>query len=341
MIINSCFSHNQLPEEMRKLTERGNIYYSEDYFQYLFRIKTHQGIRSQPVYLYSQKFILLVNLHFKYIFKFASLPVEYISIDGDNPADGSLFLDACMEYMKQMFHIQWTGASIASAMFSAFPFNSLRIPFGSYIIDLTEPQDSIWSKIHKKHRNSILKASKSETDIEIGSHELLDDYMLLDAQTWERSSRAGSNKSVFYQLLTSLKNNSLIFLAKKTGIPQGGAIFIYNELMAYCLYSATKNDPERGSINLIHWQAILYMKNLEVKKYNFVGCRINEDPDSKYHTLQRFKERFGGQLITGYMFKVVFNKTIYFIFNLFLYLRGNKPIDPVVEEIHKWSDLNR
>jgi hypothetical protein len=340
MNINAVFSRNLLPDNILDVLSRANIFYSDSYFQYLFRVKIQYGIISKPVYLYSDNHILLVNLHSKYIFNFASLPVEYLSVNDNNSENASLFLDACMRYLRYKFHIQWTGASNASALFQVYPSFSQRIPFGSHIIDLTETKDILWSKIHPKHRNSIQRASGSEIKIQFGGQELLEDYMILDAQTWKRSAMTGSSKDAFNEMLTILRSNSLVCLASKDAVPQCGAIFIFNEVMSYNLFAATKDHPEPGSMNLLHWQAILHMKNSGIKKYSFVGCRINEDIESKYHNLQRFKERFGGQLFTGFMFKVVFKKTFFSLYSLLLRLRGRSS-DPIEQEIHKWSDLNK
>ncbi|MDY4812762.1 MAG: hypothetical protein SO152_02785, partial [Ruminococcus sp.] len=64
---------------------------------------------------------------------------------------------------------------------------------------------------------------------------------------------------------------------------------------------------------------------------------------SKYHGIQRFKERFGGELIQGYMFKIDFNTIYHFLFNILVALssfryskRFQLPKDVVDQEIHKW-----
>jgi lipid II:glycine glycyltransferase (peptidoglycan interpeptide bridge formation enzyme) len=82
-------------------------------------------------------------------------------------------------------------------------------------------------------------------------------------------------------------------MAYKEGEPQAGAILCYNQAMCYYMH-ASRNHSFTGQRNLLQWRAMLDMKAAGVKKYSFVGCRINEDENSKYHGIQRFKERFGG-----------------------------------------------
>ncbi len=57
-------------------------------------------------------------------------------------------------------------------------------------------------------------------------------------------------------------------------------------------------------MNLLHWEAMKAFKLRGVDHYDFVGARINPDPGSKQEQLARFKQRFGGRLATGYMWKL-------------------------------------
>ena len=84
------------------------------------------------------------------------------------------------------------------------------------------------------------------------------------------------------------------------------------------------------------------MKSNGVKKYSFVGCRIGEDEDSKYHSIQRFKERFGGTLEQGYMFKTVMSQWKYQLFHC-LYKIKNKTVltDAIDQELPKWKELQK
>ena len=99
-------------------------------------------------------------------------------------------------------------------------------------------------------------------------------------------------------------------------------------------------DPDRGD-GAITLAVTPKMKEYGVSMYNFVGCRINVDKDSKQAGIQSFKERFGGQLVNCFLFKTVFHpfkKTIYdFLINTF-----RKGGDDILEqELHKWAELQR
>jgi lipid II:glycine glycyltransferase (peptidoglycan interpeptide bridge formation enzyme) len=207
---------------------------------------------------------------------------------------------------------------------------------------LNNDEETLWKNMHSKHRNSIRRADKGNVKIKFGSRELLYDYLILDYDTWERSDKKGNSIEYYENIFNYLADNAVVVIGYKDSVPQGGAIFIFNKEGAYYMYGASKNNPEPGTMNLLHWKAMLYMKDRGVKKYNFVGCRINVDEGSKYQGIQRFKEHFGGDLQMGYMFKVVINKTMYSLFQKSIQtVNKTKYNDAIDQEIHKWIELNR
>jgi FemAB family. len=83
------------------------------------------------------------------------------------------------------------------------------------------------------------------------------------------------------------------------------------------------------------------MKEHNVKAYNFVGARINEDPNSKYHAIQHFKKGFGGEMREGYLFKTIINKSKYKLFYKLRALKNRDFVGDVIDqEFHKWTNIN-
>jgi hypothetical protein len=314
---------------------KDNFFYSSSYFNFLNQT-------SSPVFIYNKNHIVLVSIYKKYIFINAQFPVENICYNSEGNESPQVFLDAIMKYLVKEFKIQWTTPTNASAFFNTYPTNSLRIPFGSHVINLLDSEEELLQNMHGKHRNSVRKSEKSGVIIKLGGLDLLKDYLVLDKETWLRSGGVGMGNSYFYNLLSLFPDNIFLAIAYHNGTPQGGGFYFYNKSMSYYMYGASKNKPESGSMNLLQWKAILEMKRLNVKKFSFVGCRINEDENSKFHGIQRFKGRFGGELISGYMFKVIKNRFLYFLFNALLFMKSGKmSTDAIDQEIHKWSALNK
>ena len=327
-----------LPPTVQQALQSASVFYSRNYERYLTR--KHK----LPIYIYSDDYCALFVKSRIYVFRYVDLPVEYLALTHTPTTTPQAFLDACLVVINQQFHVHWTNPPSSAAVFAAYPSRGMRIPFGSHIIDLTASEDTLWVNVHSKHRNAIRRAEKGGVVIKAGGMELLHDYLLLDQETWERSGRESRGKPFFADLLDAMGDACIVFVAYKDAVPQGGALFLYSPAMCYYMFGASADQPKPGAMNLLHWYAMLNMRNRSVKRYSFVGCRINEDEESKYHNLQRFKSRFSGELVQGYMFKVVLNRSMYGLFRLLLRIRkGNHPwtCEGIDQELHQWPELNR
>lgn len=330
---------NQLSDELKKALNKANTFYSEEYMNYIL------SLGNKPIYLYNEQYILLCIITNKLFFKYGYLPIEpYIWNSGMN-RDEQNFLNGCVNFLKNNLKLIWLNQSETAAIFETFPLGSIKIPFGNYIIDLNNSEDELWTKVHSKHRNVIRKAEKGNISVKYGGMELLDDFYTLDIETRKRSKMFIEQKEFYEKICKALKDKFIIFVSYKDEQPQGAALFYYNLNTCYYIFGATCNNPITGAMNLLHWKAILYMKSLGVRHYNFVGCRIKEDDGSKYHGIQRFKGRFGGELKGCYLFKCIFN---YKYYRLYITLKkfqsrirkAKYDGDIIDQEIHKWKQIN-
>lgn len=326
-----------LPEDLREYMDKnGNVFYSDRYY----KVQLESGYK--PLYLYDKEYFLLVVICRElYIFKVASLPVECLSIQDRHKENEKEFLNKVVSYLRKSRKVHWIGPTSTSAFFMAYPDGSEWIPFGSHVVDLTLPQDVLWNNVHSKHRNVIRKAEKAGLTIRFGnSEELIQDFAYLDKVTWERSGKKGKGIKWFENLVEAYGEQILIFCIYKEKEIQGGIVLHYNDCMSYYQYGGSVNDVQLGAMNYLHWYAMLYLKDKGIRRYSFLGCRINEDENSKYHTLQRFKSRFGGELVRGYMFKVPCNFFMYCLERRLRYVKRNRgrrcPLDIIDEERNKW-----
>ena len=193
-----------------------------------------------------------------------------------------------------------------------------------------------------KHRNMVRRAERDGVVVKIGGLELLDDYCYLDAQTWKRSDRKPINRIMYENILRYMPTSSFIAISYFEGKPQTGMLSYYNNQMMYYMYGASIDRPAIGANNYLHWIIINEMKKRGVKKYSFVGFRIDVDPNSKLAGIQHFKKGFGGELVEGYMFKATFSKSKKNLFE-FLYMLKNKARhskDTIDQEASKWTSIN-
>lgn len=119
---------------------------------------------------------------------------------------------------------------------------------------------------------------------------------------------------------------------------QGCAVVPFSGHSAYYLYGGSIPNLLTGATNLLQWEAIRMFRKLGVKRYDFVGVRINPEKGSKQEGLMIFKQRFGGQLAQGYMWKYSLHPLKFAVFSLAVrFLRGGDIVD---HERHKLNKSN-
>lgn len=317
-----------------------NIFFSDEYKNYI--------TSSTECYKLFYNSILIIPVIIKkhFIFKYAefiSEPAKLIPSNIDIK-QYSLFIDSVCDELKTTYKIDWINQPSSATLFAAPPSHSKSIPFGSHVIDLTLSEGEIFSKIHSKHRNAIKKGEKDGVRVVVGGLELISDYYSIDKETWARSNKTAYSQQQYESLLGHLNKYSKVFISYYNNQPQTGAIILYNRQMAYYLYGASITRPHTGAGNLLQWHVIKTMKGLNVMKYSFVGCRINADENSKYYNIQRFKERFGGDLMSVTLFKVIYKPLKYYLYKIIvsaiLSIKGEKIViakDIIDQEYEKWN----
>jgi len=326
-------TYEGLPKDIQQAMAQGNIFFSEEFSRY------SMTTGSTVWYIYNNDYVLPLSISEKLMIKQGLFLSEPMGLHNrtDNE-EIKVFLDKVMLLLHEE-SIAWVSTS-AAALFKTYPSESQRIPFGSHIIDLTLPEEDLLMNMHSKHRNSVRRAERNGVEIVSGGKELIQDYLKADVDTWERSERNSYGGVFFERILDNMRNKSILYIAYKDGKPQAGACYFFNRKMCYYMYGASISNPEPGAANLLQWVAIQDMKKNGVEKFSFVGCRINEDEDSKYHGIQRFKERFGGTLDQGFMFKTILSPVKYRLFRRFYKIKkGVDCTDAIDQEIRKWPEL--
>lgn len=338
MNVKICNRLQNLPQEILQKKNEWNVFYSDEYFKY------SSDSNTEIKYYYSEMFVQVVVIHrIHRMFCTATLPSEPMFLGGGLPTfqEEQGFLDNLMEQLQKNEKVDWLNVTPASTLFHSFPSVSQRIKFGNYVLDISGPDEDVFQRITSKHRNMIRRGEKGGVDYKIGGLNILDDYMEVDKQTWERNGQNTDHFSFYRNYLEKFGSKALVAVAYKDAVPQCGILGIYNEAMFYYMFGASADHPEPGSTHFLQWQTMRYLKERNVKKYNFVGCRLQVDPGSKYENIQRFKKGFGGQLVEGYLFKVVFSSVKKRGFDLIMKKKtGNAPCDVVDQEIMKWKEIN-
>jgi hypothetical protein len=251
----------------------------------------------------------------------------------------TIFTKNVIEFIRRKKIVDFILSEHVTAFFSTKPIKSFSCDFGSYILDITKPEVELFEGLHTKHRNVIKKAIKDSVII-LNGLEYFDVCVQLIQETMLRQGLHAAPKEYFKRLKECLGDHVDFWVAKKDDIFQSSAILIWNsEHTSYYLSGGSCEKPYIGSSNLLHWEAIRTMKERGVKYYDFVGARINPDIGSKYEGIQRFKERFGGELNKGFLWKLPINNYKYPIFIKLIKLKflitGKTYRGDIIDQVNK------
>jgi hypothetical protein len=233
------------------------------------------------------------------------------------PLGGPLGLEEEREFLNRAVeHFRAAGDHVIipgtfTSLFRQAPDGAIACGYGSYVVDLGQTEEAIWAGLHQKHRNVIRAAEKKGVTVRRipGVDELIFNLIkgsfVRSAKSWVGALRVRLRMrlSDFQRQAEALGPHSTTFLAEHEGRPQGCAVIHFSRHSAYYMHGGAADHPVTGAMNLVHWEAMRQLRAEGVREYNFVGARLNPEPGSKQEGLARFKERFGGELRRGCMWK--------------------------------------
>lgn len=268
----------------------------------------------------------------KAIFRMVRFRVETIPIGDElGVEEERLFLNSTVQYFRSAGADMIIPAT-TNTLFRTYPDGAVAAPYGSFIMDLTLTEETLWGNLHPKHRNVVRNAMKKGAEIRSGREYLKTAHKLI-TDTLKRSKLGFMGYEDFKQFVFGLNENVKIFIAEYQGDPQGCAVVPFSKHSAYYLYGGSVSHPLSGAMNLLQWEAIRSFRSLGVARYDFVGVRINPEKESKQEGLMTFKQRFGGPLTQGYMWKYPLHPLKYAAYSLAVrFLRGGDIVD---QERHK------
>lgn len=245
------------------------------------------------------------------------------------------FLDSAMNHFRS-FGADLVIPATTNTIFRVYPAGAIAAPYGTYIIDLTQPEGTIWGNISSSHRRKVRLAIKEKVEIRSGLEYLEPAYRLVQ-ETFQRSSMPFMSYDSFRRMVLALGENVKLYAAEHKGEVQGCTVIPFSQHTAYYVYGGSVPNPINGANHLLHWEAIRQFREKGVARYDFVGVRINPEKGSKQDGLLTFKERFGGRLVQGYMWKYPIRRLKFNLYSLAVrILRGGDIVDI---ERHKLGSL--
>jgi hypothetical protein len=224
------------------------------------------------------------------------------------PVAGELDLDQERSFLNstvEFFRASGADMIIPSgntAIFRTFPDGAAAAPYGTFLKDLSQPEEILMSEIRKTYKQNIRKAVASGVQIKSGP-EYLDASYELVASTLKRSGSSFKGYDDFKKRVLALGEYVKIFVAEHEGVIQGCMVAPFSEHTAYNCYAGSKPEPVLGSMHLLHWEAIRQFRASGVRYFDFQGVRINPEKGSKQEGILNYKQGFGGRLVQGFLWR--------------------------------------
>ncbi len=265
--------------------------------------------------------------------------VETIPLNGElDEHEEKAFLNSAIEYFRSTT-VDLIIPSNNTALFRTHPDHALAAPYGTFVNDLGQSEEMLFSKVRKTYRNNIRRAMKSGVQIKSGMEYLDSSYRLI-SETLKRSGADVIKKyDDFVRDIQALGKNVNILIAEHHGDIQGCLVSPFSMYSAYNWYCGSKPEPVLGSMHLLHWETMLRFRAMGVRRFNFQGVRINPEQGSKQEGILTYKKGFGGEMIRGYMWKYCFDRVKSTVYSIAV--RALQGGDIVDREHHKLETFLR
>ena len=268
----------------------------------------------------------------KAIFRMVRFRVETIPMaQGFEVSEEKDFLNGTIEYLRSIGADMVIPAT-TNTIFRTYPDGADAAPYGSYIIDLSQPEDVLWRNVAKISRQNIGTATKSGVTIRTGA-EYIDTSYALVRETFKRSKLPFMSHEAFKRYVAGLGEYGKVMIADYQGTVQSSTVYAFSNHCAYAIYGGNLAETHQGTMKLLQWEAIRLFQKLGVKRFDFVGARIDPEKGSKQEAINSFKRRFGATLEQGYMWKYSLHSLKYRLYGLAARVRSGGDI--VDAERHK------
>lgn len=260
------------------------------------------------------------------------------SLAEEGPLETKAFLESAVDKIKNELNVDFIAKAQGNVVFDKTPLGCISAEWGTYQKKITAERDDLMTSMNSKTRNMIRRGIKEELEVEKCSVEELHEIL---ERTFSRQRESILCPSLEYleRLKNNLQDNFLMLKCSKDKIIQCAVGIPYDNDTGYYLYGGSVDRPAPGSMNLLQFETMIALAQKGVKKYDFVGARMNTSKDSKYYGIQKFKKSFDPELIEGLSFKVVFNKPKYMLFQILVkiayLLKGGRYFGDPIDQIRK------
>lgn len=309
------------------------VFASQNYADYLIESKGHNvvwfaGLKENNTVSYLLPFALIKRKFFSKGY-FVTGVVSFNQLYSAEKE--KKFLDKVIIYIETNKLCDWIQQGPNWALFNTVPSRAKSAKFGTYKIFLeNKSEENLLKRMNRYHRKDINYAIRNNVEIKKGI-ENINDCLLIIGSTSKEAGLYSPSLAEIEKLAFFFKDNLRIYVSYFDNIPQSAAIFLSNKYCIFGLYAGSISGAVRGSNAYLFWEAIKDGKENNCAGFDFVGGRLKPEPGSKLERIQRFKEHFGSEFIQGYLWKMKFSNTKYYLYHILirlLYLAKFKKYKP-------------
>ena len=245
--------------------------------------------------------------------------------------DEKFFLDQVVDYVKHHKLCDFIYKAQSNVVFHACPKESECVPWGTYEVDLNKSAEALFTSFNNKSRNAIRKARKENVTVQHTQD--IDIVYTNIKETLQRQASLHYPSKAYLESLLKLRDNALFLIARKENRIQGSLVLLYDREQGYAMYAGSIATPQVGSLDLLHYEAMLLLQSKGVNIYDFVGTRLHITKGSKQAGIDRFKRKFNPTLRKGIAFRTVINPLKYYLYlylsKVYFALKGIRYNDPI------------
>lgn len=171
----------------------------------------------------------------------------------------------------------------------------------TYLIDLSESEETLFQNLHKKHRNEIKKGLKNGTRVCKSNTKIdLENFYKLHKKTFDRTNYETSSLDFFEKVYEEYikRDKGNLYLAYAEDKIIAGAIIINSEAVSLYMWGASSGEKEYNAYEgqkVLLWEAILDAKREGKQVFDLGGVTSTAEKGSKREGIYIFKRKFGGK----------------------------------------------
>jgi len=208
------------------------------------------------------------------------------------------------------------------SILKSIPAQSKYCNFGTYIVDLqNQTEEEILNRFKKNYITEVKQTESRGAVCKFG-FEYLNDFYACYKNTMLKVRKSVDDIEYFKSLYQYFGDSNItVGVVYENENPIGSMFVMHTKYTALYTHAGTMGETKlSGRMKYLIWECMKRLKKNGVKKFDFVGVRINSK-DESLQGIFNFKKGFGGDLKEGFLWKMDLNPLKAKIYDLTLKVR--------------------